>query len=57
MRPDPVFTGYYGKPGRCISGYKQGTEVKNQGIMVDLPGKLVENQGNMVDLPGKLVVK
>jgi len=39
MRPDPVFTGYYGKPGRCISGYKQETEVENQGMMVDLPGK------------------
>jgi hypothetical protein len=38
-RPDPVFTGYCGKPGRCISGYKQETEVENQGMMVDLPGK------------------
>lgn len=53
----PVIAGHSGKPGRCISDYKQETEVENQGIMVDLEGRMVENQGIMVVLKGRMVIK
>ncbi|MFH1213083.1 MAG: hypothetical protein V1681_03280 [Candidatus Neomarinimicrobiota bacterium] len=52
----PVIAGHSGKPGRCISGYKQGTEVENQGIVVVLYGRMVKNQGRMADFLEKLVL-